>query len=248
MLKAPVLDDDKYGRIFNKTIHSAYALIEALEYYPAAPKGGDLLHSLRTAQRKSDQKRFDEARIVVNRALEDNSDFFGYDAGDSVTRGILKSTLSLLRTASQNILDNAIRASKDRQKRPQTRCLLPDDFQVSSKALHASSKGDVSDGSSRRTPSAVSSSKSRIRSRFGSSSDLRAVHSNNSSIDPRSTSIHKPSGSPNTVRTLSRTYDGQELDSDEEREYREWCDSFTAEDERNFDWATYYGSDTWFLE
>lgn len=115
---SPIMQAPVQGVIYEKllydTLINAKRIINNLEKYPGSPAVTNLIHSLHAAMRKTNERHFDEVRIILTRALNSNKAFFSYDARDACNVGLLKSVLSILRTCAQNVVDNCILAEKGR--------------------------------------------------------------------------------------------------------------------------------------
>lgn len=261
--RAPQLRRHGYVGLLRTVLTSSIDMLEAIRAYPKAPSTTNLVSHLRNIVRHLEERDIDESRLELGRALQAHKQIFQFDAGDAVSRGLLRSINSMLHTGYQNIIDNIKAANKTFGaagtgiRPPKSRFHSAGNSSRSVPNLqncgHSSRRG--------RSPMvAPNCCPNHTSQRSSSNTTTRPYSSTNSHIGSHGqahasvhTSVIKPTpysiSSGNGTR-LARCPESAvvSLIASRRSPSPSGSEDWTEQDARDFDYATYYGSETWFLE
>lgn len=258
-MQAPVVNKTKYSYIINNALQSVFQLIELVKIYPTSPDYKVLLATLRLAQREAMQQDYISCRGTLQKLLANSAALLNYDSGDALSRGYLGSARAILRTTAQNAIDNAIKAkdladpntcpkaqSSQRENRSRGAYRLPEKH-LDTPVRHSLSRrleaAIAPSTTSRDRDNTISRLRKQIRDLKARPASASLSHSKANSADIEAIQ-HRLSLLENErfldEVDLARGAQDEQPDSGTE----DW----TEQDARDFDCATYYGSETWFLD
>jgi hypothetical protein len=253
-MQAPVLNTTDYRDILVETLSSAYVLLGTLAKYPGSPSTSNVRQLITNAQRCARQDDFIGARAQLGRLLLESNHVFNYDAGDAVTRGLMKNCQQLVRIAHQNIIDNALKA---RAKR------TPKLVECTAAPCSIPSTSFVDRNGREKYRFFVQQSEATVNPIGQERRTWRKDGARSKSRDRNSTrpKIHTSPMKFKSSQNLATNYPNLKLGQNSKDEQDagkildeinnlnfEDFDEWTSKDEEQFDAETYYGSSTWFLE
>nr|QJI53570.1 MAG: hypothetical protein 3 [Picornavirales sp.] len=261
--RAPQLRRHGYIELLRTVLTTSIDMLEAIRAYPKAPSTTNLVSHLRNIVRHLEERDIDESRLELGRALQNHKSLFQFDAGDAVSRGLLRSINSMLHTGHQNIIDN-IKAAKKTFGSPGSG-IRPTKSRVYSAGGFARSVPNLQNcGKSSRRGRSPMVAPDRCPDHTGrcssSNTFTRPYSSANSHTGTHGqahatvhTSVNKPTpfhiSSGNGTR-IARCPESVvvPLIASRRSPSPSGSEDWTEQDARDFDYATYYGSETWFLE